>query len=187
MLAVLLYAQDYDNWVVVRDQTQSWIWWELLAGQKGHLNHQGPDYLVNLNLIVCPSARPYKFDYNTTDAYSKCYTCHRRGTLGSSDVPPTNPAMRQFGLNSNDIAVGLHRIQNPSTYIWLFEAYSIPWQAQSFYGKWDGDSDYGLVDMRHTGMCNVAFADGHVEAWGQSQLKTAGFTVGFKSGVKVTF
>ncbi|MCM8777929.1 MAG: hypothetical protein NC905_06710, partial [Candidatus Omnitrophica bacterium] len=69
----------------------------------------------------------------------------------------------------------------------LFEAYSLPYQSQSAYGRWDGSSNYGLVHLAHLGRCNVAFADGHVESLNAAQLKSYGFIVGCQNRGIITF
>jgi len=149
-LATMMYANDYDGWVV-------------LSGAPGDgwaptLYDGG--YIADKDVLCCPSYRTPKFT-SKTRVYGTDYEEH-------------------------DLVVGSYRykiffkIPNPSNYIYYADSRCIAGSIPEQYCHIYKSHTLMLIHLRHSGLANCWFADGHVEACDKSRLKECGYSNAFE-------
>ncbi len=149
---MLMYAQDYDEQL-----GHSWI----NSPNNNSWKHYLQPYLKNQGIYICPSS-PTRFTPNTFGSNYGFYTALNRRTLADIQVPAgTVMFCDSSNTNKPDPA-------NPETWT---ETSSTDWEVgynRVFTGTPPGGCCSGdtnrLAIGRHSGMCNVAYADGHVKA-----------------------
>jgi len=167
LLATQMYAQDYDGLVQTRGEDGASHWVDYLA----------PTYIpAGSDMVVCSSASPHKY----TDT-SQIYTVRYAGTMSGDDG--SNPAQVYDCWGEDDTVTYLHRIENPGNYVWVFD--SIDSGMLQTYGALHDATDGSGIHLRHNGLANVGFADGHAESCTASRLKDVGFTAGITKGGEV--
>jgi len=151
-LGLFMYAEDWKGWTNVKNYHTSAF--------EGY---------ISKNLIVCPSALPYK--YTTAKPYSR-YGC--RGGYFAGDINSL--------YNSSTGYLNIARVQQwnkPENFWILGDSLTVPGSAASnqpggsyyrhqrenvSYGSATAPNEYGTAHFRHSGQINLWFVDGHVEA-----------------------
>lgn len=156
-LAVFMYAQDYDGWVYVHGLV--YRWWQVLPGY-GEL---GRDPIKQKTTRVsCPSGPIY-------DSSPKWYTLGVRRPLDPSQL-----GKLAIGIGSGSNVYYYDRVlnrPNPSKYAFIADtAYSDGYQMTYFYTTLNNNY---CICLRHNGLANVWFADGHVSSCSKSDLAAA--------------
>ena len=176
-LAILMYANDYNGWSV-SDYMTGGNWSDLLVNN-GY---------VARKICGCPSQPPTM----PTGTYSY-------GIRHSSD--------RNIGGRTLDTAVCpsgtrnsyyyyIERVKDPSNYLFIADsvyysvvahsnpAYRVLSSNEYYYYRWRATWDafpgmtLDAIHLRHTGVANAWFLDGHVEACTIGRLKDLGFISG---------
>lgn len=147
-LATLMYAQDYDEWLM---RSRDWSWFMVSKG-----------YIVGWDAMICPSLWPkkvnpaiqpninyltygYMGEYN--DDYSSCYKISR---VKDQSIAP-------LACDSMSPSSGATWLTAPP--------YNAPNEVQWYrlrYGRLTAGNT--AVHLRHSGKANMVFLDGHVEA-----------------------
>ncbi|MCM8777579.1 MAG: DUF1559 domain-containing protein [Candidatus Omnitrophica bacterium] len=181
-VALVMYAQDYKDWLPAGFD-DGYASAERNRGLKeltpydNDLNRvRSSSYITNLNLLVCPSAYPYKPIYSSSGygwfrytygyvtpaadtggnyvsrAYLRIDKPRMQGGFGDTGViPPSKcPIVADTGRNGRE-----------------------PWQyPYLLYPGASGVSEGEYVRLRHMGYANVLCVDGHVESFNASSLKS---------------
>lgn len=124
------------------------------------LTHNG--YIGNSNILVCPSAPPYRYINFNNRGYSfgGIYVNEANGDVGGS-----------FRFLGSSAFIMEKRVKAPSSYILIGDsitpasAHTAVWNAPVQYGNLylTGTVNY-LAHMRHSGRANFGFLDGHAES-----------------------
>jgi len=163
-VAYLMYLDDYD-WKICSPFS-----WQDPPGNPLNFPYWNKllyifGYIKNPEVFLCPSGKPKK--WNVSGQYS----------VGSR-VSQSGPYyIRDF-----------KNINTPSNY-WLAGDSQDSWGWQTFriYDTGIHFADGGII-MRHSGLANILFLDGHVEACGPTRLKQAGIPSAYDQyGKKITF
>jgi len=148
-LALAMYAQDNNGWIH-QGADPGYRWSEVLIPPVA-------TYLKNNNVLVCPSGTPNKFT-------SLSRTYGMRSAAGEY-----MPAVYVKSLPGNYTLIRLEKIKYPGDFFLLADSVIV----SNIYG-WIGYQNMGfdyksasawsLIHLRHGGLANLWFADGHVEA-----------------------
>ena len=164
MLAMLMYAHDYDT--VLPTYSMGWFTW------------MAP-YVQNVDLLFCPSQEGSMYGAYYLSGYIINGHGHSwRGKSFDYFPYPTHLAMFQDGKSNR----GTYTDPN-SGKVYYTPDFTYA-GALALYDKadppfWGGTNGFG-VHGRHTGVCNVAFLDGHASAMPLGVLK-ANLTYYFSS------
>ena len=141
--ALLMYAQDYNGYIPMHYDDLAFVYWPVRLYSSG--------YIKNRSVLVCPSFPPYKF---------------------KEGQPKCNYAT--YGMNK--YASGINILKEPatslSTFIILGDSIDIERENQAYFWWPENYPDDRLLHLRHTGLANVWFADGHVESCNAQKLKS---------------
>lgn len=158
-LAIRMYADDYDGFFYSCDVASSPTnFWNMLLYNTG--------YVKNRDTLVCPSGIPAKWE-------GRYYTLGCRTGTGPGSYP-----------------IKFKRIKKITEY-WLVadsrhNSSGKQW-ARLLYNQTGINSSGGWMIMRHNGIANILFADGHVKGSNAGHLKDMGFTSVFdKNGLSIS-
>ena len=175
-LATLMYGND---WKVVCVQCWDGTWqrpWSMHLTGYGSMQTQ---YVKNKDVFVCPSLAPRKY----VDQWR---------TYGVRADIPSEYRIYYPGGGTNEIRyLRIYKVKTASDYIHLVDssqkAGGFAFQQRFRLSTMDANNSYG-VHMRHTGLANAWFVDGHVEACNKTRLKECGFTGAYEEDfTTVTF
>ncbi|MDD3927513.1 MAG: DUF1559 domain-containing protein [bacterium] len=171
-LAQQMYAQDYDGelllYYVISAASPSVVinWHDALFNGS---------YAKSKSLFVCPAQAPYKW---TTTTYT--YAIRRGCTAGATT------SIYEKNLGGLNNILKLWDIDQPSKYLVLADSVfgpgraEYPNQAHVLNPSPSSSAAYG-IHMRHSGLANILFADGHVLACTKEKISDA--TDGYIQGV----
>jgi prepilin-type N-terminal cleavage/methylation domain-containing protein/prepilin-type processing-associated H-X9-DG protein len=160
-LAMLMYAQDYDerltiSWYTPNDDN-GYVWADAIV-----------PYMKNLQILDCPSAQIRAFRNGFLNNYgfyginrgNLCYgydVSYWGGTAGSASGPAANPPA----------GLALAQINRPAQCILLLDSWG-GFEAAEQYDipAWHMD----INNYRHNSQVNVAFCDGHVKSLNMGSL-----------------
>ena len=180
MMGIMLYRHDYND-TVITDVNWSSDW----AGSLFKYYNRDSSYLSSSTApheVVCPGRMPFK--YKST---YQTYGCRR------TYVPTGyNVSVRTAWSTNNyyDGFVFLHKVKEPSSFLWLGDSYGLPGSHSSLndtYGyQWAPPAVTSTGDRMfwigaHGDSANFSFVDGHVEAINS----TAKFAEYYKQEYKV--
>jgi len=174
-LATLMYAND---WKVVSVQCWDGTWqrpWSMHLTGYGNMKVQ---YVKNRDIFVCPSLAPRKY----VDQWR---------TYGvRADIPSEYRIYYPGGGTDQIRYLRIYKVKTASDYIHLVDSsqkLTYPFQQRFRLNTMDANDWYG-VHMRHIGLANAWFVDGHVEACNKTRLKECGFTGAYEEDfTTVTF
>jgi prepilin-type N-terminal cleavage/methylation domain-containing protein/prepilin-type processing-associated H-X9-DG protein len=151
-MAISMYAQDYDGLVLYQGTDGGWVTYLYRTG-----------HIKSKDICVCPSHPPYY--YKPDNLYNFYGINHMHYTLS------------KYGYNfNNQLCIDLYKIDKPAQMILLAD--SIQQVAGrgnkqiytfGFVQEWLE----GRIHLRHNGLANLAFADGHVAACDTTKIKDA--------------
>jgi len=185
-LAFQMYANDYDGWIV----SNSWIY---NYGLPGRTVSGSGDYFSWTEFLSRLGYVKEKLPRNTNDGYKKgsLFVCPSgplwankwiAGSYGItfpdqwlSGTPLANKYVFSSVHNANFL--NIQKLQVSDKYILVGDsAYWEPGRDQYFglqsYGISRTRTGVGVACIRHRGVGNFLFADGHVESLNEGQLKT---------------
>jgi prepilin-type N-terminal cleavage/methylation domain-containing protein/prepilin-type processing-associated H-X9-DG protein len=151
-MAVSMYAQDHEGVVLYHGKEGGWVTYLFNAG-----------YIKSKDICVCPSHPPYY--YKPGNLYNFYGINHMHYTLS------------KYGYMFDDhYYVDLHKINKPAQMILLAD--SIQQVAgrgnkQIYTFGFAQEWLEGRIHLRHNGLANLAFADGHVAACDTTKIKDA--------------
>jgi prepilin-type N-terminal cleavage/methylation domain-containing protein/prepilin-type processing-associated H-X9-DG protein len=154
-LAAIMYAQDYDERCVLGYETGR-LWSDLLA-----------PYMKNTQMLICPSATQYA---------ANGYGINSQSMSGPALASIQQPASTIYFADGKRInrAIAGFVDRDPNT--WGTNGVC-HWQIHAPNGGgWAGGSccpDSRRIDVRHNGMVNIAYVDGHVKTT-NGQAETQG-------------
>ena|ERR1051325_10339542 len=160
MVLVTTYSDENRGVMPIVDiaPTPYRFWWNFMR-DSGYM----PD--AALKILVCPTYPPYRYDTNWSYAYTSMYGF--RGATGSS-----YPSGSYYLDGSWEVAI-LRYIKTPADFILLADSYALFGQIAGYQ-----DVTFNVVDpfsshvhLRHAGVANCAFLDGHAEACGKERIK----------------
>jgi prepilin-type N-terminal cleavage/methylation domain-containing protein/prepilin-type processing-associated H-X9-DG protein len=161
--ALMMYAQDYDGWVTVHNVGVKWS----DALYKG-------GYLGSLNVTVCPSFPPNNYDPSKS---SSTYGFRKE----NPKLYPNYVIQIIAGYNYYNF-LNLYKIDKPAQFIVIAD--SVGWdydgancRKQSYIFNLTGSTGY-VIHLRHNGLANMIFADGHVAACDKAKIKEAALSGG---------
>ncbi len=165
-LAIMMYAQDYDGKTLYYRAPPEVTW---------HKSLWDNGYIKDGKVFLCPSQPP-----KTPTSYE------RYGHKDRLNFPS------EYVIGSaGNWYIHFYEIENTSNFLYLADSVWIPAHAQhpnqsylfsTYVPAWN------LIHLRHSGMANCWFADGHVEACDKSRLKECGVTTVLeKDYTEVTF
>ncbi len=174
-LALMMYADDYDGWnaiCVTGTPTVNWDRWinVLYEDKLGKIY----GYITNPDIAVCPSYSPMKYS-------------NRYSTYGIV----SDPLYSQYDGNLKDLLGSpnfryllTRKLPTPSNCVLLMDSIDVDADTQNCHIDIAGTK----IHLRHTGLANALFADGHVEGCTKKRLAECGFTgAREKDGTYVSF
>jgi prepilin-type N-terminal cleavage/methylation domain-containing protein/prepilin-type processing-associated H-X9-DG protein len=161
--ALMMYAQDYDGWVTGHNVGVKWS----DALYKG-------GYLGSLNIAVCPSYPPYNYDSSKSGL---TYGWRKE----SKNLYPGYIIEVPEGSNTYNF-LNLYKIDKPAQFIIMADSVGInkdwsTYRKQSYLFNLSGSTGY-VIHLRHNGLANMIFADGHVAACDKAKIKEAALSDG---------
>jgi prepilin-type N-terminal cleavage/methylation domain-containing protein/prepilin-type processing-associated H-X9-DG protein len=158
--ALMMYAQDYDGWLTCNNITPAGTgirWVDALYDGR---------YLGTYNVTVCPSYRPY--DYKSP---ALTYGWHKE----DKSVYPNYIA--QIDVPNKYSFLNVYKIDKPAQYIMLADSIGTistwgNYKQQASVFNFDSTSG-SAIHLRHNGLANIVFADGHVAACDKAKIKEA--------------
>lgn len=161
-LGMMMYAEDYDGWLVV--------------GAPGYVGLQlyfAKGYIKNQNLALCPSgkkSKPFNWSYTIAiDAFGGWYRDNAlfpcRTTQGVN-VKRTLPTLTPYYLR-------ITRLPKPDLFPWLADSsfcLSGANFSMQFTAYYDNYTNGAVIHFKHLGFTNVWFADGHAEACNEDRM-----------------
>jgi prepilin-type N-terminal cleavage/methylation domain-containing protein/prepilin-type processing-associated H-X9-DG protein len=161
--ALMMYAQDWDGWVTgFNSGTGTNASWSMCLYSSG--------YLSNLNVVVCPSWTP---NYWKSGSSTTTYGFHIEDATTSSAVYPG----RATGIaGTSSFFLNLYKLEKPEQFITIADSYDWIWstKGKQFYQVNLSGSTGGAIHLRHNGLANIVFADGHVAACDKAKIREAG-------------
>jgi prepilin-type N-terminal cleavage/methylation domain-containing protein/prepilin-type processing-associated H-X9-DG protein len=161
--SLMMYAQDYDGWVSGDNVGLKWT---------DALYNGG--YLGSLNVTVCPSYRPNNYKASTnnlTYGFRK-----ENANLYPNYITQITAGSQVYCF------LNLYKIDKPAQFILMAD--SIGWVDgwgtclnQSYLFSLSG-APGGVIHLRHNGLANIVFADGHVAACDKAKIKEAALSDG---------
>lgn len=139
----------------------------------------GPVYKP-LDVLFCPSYAPFKHDPDNSNWQWDCY--------GGYFV--TTSYVKKTTMDDKDgtwsaLQVNLANLPSPGAYPILMDSITPDLKRQRMnIITHSGASGTPSVHMRHNGLANAAFYDGHVKALNGTALKEIGFVRGFDKDLK---
>ena len=170
--AALMYAGDYNDFLVANYQAGSLQMKSVLTGEEGGVNSGWK----NPNVTYAPYI-PHKIFFCPTVVHGNTGV----GYASMIRVNHTSTFADKVGARSMRQANGGDPIWNNTFYVFkamknptlspvVLEARST-WQTSS-YIVWLGNEAFtGAVDLVHTGKTNIGFADGHVKSLNKGEVK----------------
>lgn len=153
------YIQDYNGISVVYAPYESMSWsTKFITG--GYITG-------SLNILCCPSLKPYK--YANTSASDQWYT------YGANRTIPD-----EYKAGTIDYYLNTAKIINPAQYILYADTIddnTPATQSYVFYNTAGGTARRG-IHLRHNDGANCCYTDGHVELSGKNKLKNASMLYG---------
>ena len=169
-LALMMYADDYDGWnamVVTGSPTINWERWaQPLYKDK---NGKVCGYITNPNVFVCPSYPPNTYDTSLVWETGAYYTY---GIIFTNDSSKYGENLVHIATGPNYYGIRLYKIPEPSNYVLLAD--SVEGTQQHCLIDRMYSNETGYIHLRHTGVANVLFADGHVEGATKTRLGECG-------------
>ena len=168
LLAVLMYAQDYDE--------KFPLGWNDLAWGSWRIEDLVQPYVKNTQLFLCPSnANPTYARGTLGSVTSYMFNAYIVGgnsaiAIGQVQSPATTVLMSDGGAYATATGTGVAYpvVEKSGCWILIDPAYpSLPG-----YASW-ANPDWGAPNPRHNDQANVGFCDGHVKS-----LRTAAWYYG---------
>jgi prepilin-type processing-associated H-X9-DG protein/prepilin-type N-terminal cleavage/methylation domain-containing protein len=159
--AVSMYAQDNGGWVTADNipaKGASVKWSDALY--KG-------GYLKSMDVTVCPSYPPYNWKSgNLTYGWRK----------EDKSLYPTYISQ----TDTNSSFLNLNKIAKPAQFIIIADSVGIvpgwiTYHNQAYLFSLSGSTG-SVIHLRHNGLANTVFADGHVAACDKAKIKQAALT-----------
>ncbi|MEI6421144.1 MAG: prepilin-type N-terminal cleavage/methylation domain-containing protein [Lentisphaerota bacterium] len=162
----MMYAQDYNEYVVQTDNNDSWGFFydnvlppTIVATSGDHWEHLG--YLTSKTQFRCPTAQPETLWKNDWTSSWKSY-----GIMAYSAMPAAVRADTPGGVRH----LLLKKMNDPSKFIGLTDSISpLNVQTQTLNFSDAGvftDPYIGRLHLRHNNLANTWFYDGHAEKIG---------------------
>ena len=160
-LAVMMYAQDFKEIIPTNTDVggaTGWVPWSWFYTTNG--------YLPENNVLVCPSAPPYRFQ--KTDSLRDWYVYGFRGRWWIG-----NAYLVIVEGNYDKQYIRITRISSPQKY-WLCGdgIRQDTWKQEAEIGVGDNDPNNSskVPHLRHNNTMNMVFADGHAEVVTEAEL-----------------
>ena len=154
-VSLLMYAQDNNGRIPLSYDSGEWC---------RKLYDDG--YLKDRGILVCPSFPPYKFSGN----YSKTLGMNRYASgIDIFKFPLTSAACAWKTWHN---AGAKNIVTSASKYIILGDTIDavVSGRDEQVYAFYPEAADVQNLHLRHSGMANVWFPDGHVETCGRQEL-----------------
>jgi prepilin-type processing-associated H-X9-DG protein len=162
--AVSMYAQDNGGWVTVDNIPSKGtpVKWSTALYKGG--------YLKSMDVTVCPSYPPYNYDSSKS---TLTYGWRKE----SKKLYPDYVIQIDNGSGRYSNSLNLHKINKPAQFIIMADSVGITegwstYHKQSYLFNLSGSTG-GMIHLRHNGLANVIFADGHVAACDKAKIKEA--------------
>ena len=130
--------------------------------------------MKNRSAFICPSAKPYKY----TDMYKTLGVRHRPQDIPSGYLIYAGTETGGGGDPRYQF-LRINKIMYPTDWIHLGDSCYRPGHGpnydlhQCYYLHFNGGGLETRIHIRHMGLANMAFADGHVEACTKYRIKQA--------------
>jgi prepilin-type processing-associated H-X9-DG protein/prepilin-type N-terminal cleavage/methylation domain-containing protein len=162
--AVSMYAQDYGGWVTGYNAGAG-------ANSTWAMCLYSGGYLKNMDAAVCPSCPPYSWDANNPKRTQCTYGWHKEDPSVYPSYIAANPP------KVYNCFVNLRKIAKPEQFITIADSMGAisgwdTYKKQSYVFNFDNSAG-GLIHLRHSGLANLVFADGHVAACDKAKIKAA--------------
>lgn len=180
-LAIMMYTHDYD---------EIWLHRASLEGKIWPMSLYNTGYIENRELFFCPSFYPKRY---TADAWTNGWTygvnvatTAGTGVESEAALPPDDVGVYVYEIVDpsphNIHYINFHRAKFPSRNILLADAgryvalsASVPHQQYALGqgGTWVNTR----IHLRHSGVANILFLDGHVESLNFSGIQELGWNL----------
>ena len=167
-LAVMMYADDYNGWVLNAARAPTGyqlpgsggavLFWHDFLWRLGYIDeNQEIAKKGRKSIFVCPG-------WPISSGASSSYTCY--GVTSAAEFIPGSGSF-----------IDIYKLRNPSKYPYLCDSYAIldtPGLQCRLVDRTYHVSYQGYVHLRHAGVANILFVDGHVEACDKTKLNEVG-------------
>jgi prepilin-type N-terminal cleavage/methylation domain-containing protein/prepilin-type processing-associated H-X9-DG protein len=162
-MGITMYAQDYDGLVATYSYggagTTEYVLSRIMFSN---------DYIKTMDICVCPTWKPWKWQAN---AYYNTYGLNNTQLVYDNTYAYnlSNPTFRYFKMYS---------IAKPAQTILLADSIGIKSDAGTTLNKQSNGfvtsgTGEGRIHLRHNGLADVCFLDGHVAACDKTKIKDA--------------
>jgi len=170
-MGISMYAQDWDGW---------WMWYSY-GEDKVQLTWTEClytfGYVKSKDTFICPSYYPNFWRADNIYAIYNVYG------LNVDEITSSQFGNRYYVNPKSTISSAnwkhfcLYNVEQPSQFIVLADSLGVAGDAtmlhkQAYVFKLSGGSYYN-IHLRHNGLADMAFADGHVAACDKTKIKTA--------------
>ncbi len=180
-LMFMIYSEDYDGWIAGVGNN-SWPWSRILFvyGYTGRIPRNTWDYGGGgTKVFRCPSYPPQIWDSSTNTSFDYTYGFRighpLYGTSYGTTAWANEYSMYYERVGSSGIYLRIGKVKRPNGLVFLADSAN-PSNKQQSYTLDNYSTGSHRIHMRHNGVVNCLFADGHVEAANRRQLYEYGFT-----------
>jgi len=167
-LAVMMYANDYDGYVLLADMD---ITPNSRFRERGNYVLYGKGYVKDPDVFVCPSEMPRKMpqDVEVFTAWSQTYGLFSKwdppGPLGVQYFLKLDRALSYFGVGPSDWPLFTDTYDtNNSVQVW-------------FFGYSGAVAARYKIHLRHAKFANIVMADGSVQSKSKDYFDAKGFPI----------
>jgi prepilin-type N-terminal cleavage/methylation domain-containing protein/prepilin-type processing-associated H-X9-DG protein len=166
-MAFSMYAQDYDGWVLYYSYDETIkleVTWHRCLYDNG--------YITSRNVFVCPSFYPNYWREKVSSNKYNTYGWNNAQVEGSSYYKPD----KGTGI-SNWRYFNMYKVAQPAQFIMLADTVGIKSDIGNTHNRqcyaFGLNSTEGRIHIRHNGLADLLFVDGHVAACDKEKIKQA--------------